>query len=121
VFAHAVGAAVLITYQVVPFELDSPAIAKGFNDLAGVGFALFQFVLLAHSISATWAYLATGLFPRWVALLGIGVTALCLAASVGSVLAEPTFIAGGGMLSCISTGAFVWWTLLVSVLVLRKR
>jgi hypothetical protein len=121
VAAHALGSAVLITYQVVPFETGPglEAVAKGLNDLAGAGFALFLLGLLAYVLAASWATYATRALPRWYGHLGIPVAILSLVASLGAIWTPPG-LAGGGLASCVAVSAFFGWCLVLAVLFLRR-
>jgi hypothetical protein len=118
--AHAVGAAVLIVYQAVPFELEpgQEAVAKGLSDLAGVGFACFLLALVGFVLVTSWAAYATRALPRWYAHLGVAVAALALAGSLGAIW-TPTWLAGGGVASCVAVSAFFGWSLVLSLLFLR--
>ena len=121
VVAHAVGAAVLITYQVVPFETDpgQEAVAKGLSDLAGAGFALFLLTLLAFALTTSWAIYATKALPLWFAHFGILVALGSLVGSAGSIWTPP-WLAGGGLVSCAAVSTFFGWCFVLSVLFLRR-
>jgi hypothetical protein len=121
VLAHAVGAVALVAYQVVPFELDAgnALLAKGFNDFAGVTFACFLLVLSGFVGFTGWALLKTKVLPRWFGLSAIPIALLCLHASVGALITEPRWLAGGGLASANVTGLFFLWCGVLAVIFLR--
>ncbi|MFT3713883.1 MAG: hypothetical protein QM817_39995 [Archangium sp.] len=121
VLAHAAGSIALIAYQVVPFELDAgqEAVAKGFNDFAGVSFACFLLILTGFVGFTGWAVLKTECLPRWFGLSTIPLSVACLHASAGALTTEPRWLAGGGLASAGVTSVFFLWCAALSVLFLR--
>lgn len=120
--AHAVGGLALITYQVVPFELDvgQEAVARGLNDLAGVAFASFLIVLTGFVGFTGWAVLETRVLPRWFGLACIPLAVACLHAGGGALTTEPRWLAGGGLATTGVTSVFFLWCAVLSVLFLRR-
>ena len=119
VAAYALGGAVLVVYQVIPFELEAgqEAVAKGFSDLGGAGLALFLLAQLGYVLAVTWASVATRALPRWHAALGVGVAILSLTGSLGAIVTPP-LLAGGGPGSCVPAGAFFVWNTVIAVIFL---
>ncbi len=119
--AHAVGAMALVAYQVVPFELGAgqEAVARGFNDFAGVAFASFLLIVTGFVGFTSWAVLSTECLPRWFGLSGIPLAVFCLHASGGALTSEPRWLAGGGLASAAVTSLFFLWCGALSVLFLR--
>jgi hypothetical protein len=123
IVAHAVGAIALLAYQAVPFELGPghENVAKGLSDLGGVAFAGFLFIVAGFVLLTSWATWTTRVLPRALGHAGVPVAALCIVASLGGVITEPTWLAGGGLFSCLAAGAFFAWCGALSFVFLRAR
>jgi hypothetical protein len=98
----------------------APPAAKAVSDAANMVFG-FSFLPTGAGIAAlAWGFLATQSMSRAIGWTGIGVAALVLIASFGTVVVSGP-LAAGGIVSLVALLAFVAWLLWISVTLLVTR
>ncbi len=96
------------------------AVLRALVDFGNMGFALLYFPWALFNGAASLAILRTGLFPRWLGLLGLLVAALFLLAAAGiGTTSGP--LAAGGAVSFAALALGMLWGLGISVAMLRSR
>jgi hypothetical protein len=121
-FAYAVGAVVLIVFQVVPFLLEGEGRVSlaGLGGLASVSFGLFLLTAMPLLASVGWATLATGVFPRWFGHVSLACALGATFVSLGSLTTQPWWFAAGGLATGIGFILFFTWTFVLAILCLRR-
>jgi hypothetical protein len=120
-FTYAVFACSLVAFQALPFLVDPKAsqamLAMG--TFGSVWFALDGLAALPMIVAVGWATLATQALPRWFAHLSWAVAALALLMSLGGLVDQPVWLAGGGTATFVGFVAFFVWTFVLGVVFLR--
>lgn len=120
-FAYAVLACSLIAFQAMPFLIDpaAPQATLAMGTLTAIWFSLDGLAGLPMIVAIGWATLATGALPRWFAHLSWAVAALALLMSIGGIVDQPAWLAGGSTATFLGFVAFFAWTLVLGVIFLR--
>ena len=122
-FAYAVGAVVLILFQVVPFLVEGEGRIGmlGLASLANVAFSLFVLAAMPLLASLGWATLVTGVFPRWFGYASLACALGAIFVSLGALMTEPRWLAAGGLATGVGFFGFFLWTFVLALLSFRKK
>jgi hypothetical protein len=97
----------------------SPDLARALGDLSALWFGMFHVTLAGFLGAFGWAVLATRVWPLLFGYASLVVGALCLAASVGSVVTSGP-LAAAGPVTIGAFGAFLLWMLAYSILIIAR-
>ena len=122
-FTYSVFGCSLAVFQALPFLLDprSTHAMLAMGTLASVWFALDGLAAVPLVLAVGWATVATGALPRWFATMGWVVAALGVFMSIGALVDQPAWLAGGGQATFAGFVGFFAWTLVLGVICVRER
>ena len=97
----------------------TPQTAKAISDSANMLFGFSALPTGAATAALAWGFLATHTFSRPIGRAGIGVAALQLISSLGTLIVSGP-LAAGGIVTVVALVAFVAWFLWISVTLLIR-
>jgi hypothetical protein len=119
--SHAVGVCALAEFQALAFIATGPSPAGSVtaSEISNIGFGFFNVVLCGAQLFTGLAVRKTRIVPAWIGILGVAMAPLTFVASLGSIW-ETGPLSAGGPMTITAFSAFIFWTFLLSVWLLRK-